>query len=233
MTDEEPFSGSGFTMKVEVKDDLMVQEVKAIYWFENELVHNVSMERSDGDNFILDVDIPYKDSIFNYLFFAEDTSGNMNNTEASRIGILLVDLGLIKDITVPDKMYTGSTHKVKLSVINPEFLGSVNLVWGFGDRMSSNISRDPESDLEFDVTVPLDSLDSFNFKVDVSDLSGKWFSSLVTSIDVIDNIDPSIDGETFRHHDLAETGQEIDINGSVNDNVGLDQVVLHYRINEE
>jgi PKD repeat protein len=134
-------TGDLFTFKATVTDNVEVFEVQAVYWYEEGDKQHVIMENTAGDDWEGSIEIGHTLDQLTYNLNAEDTSGNINCSEAKNITIVDNDLPEITDVGAdPLENISGGNVNISAIVTDNIQLTDVNLYIVYPDSSVHNFS---------------------------------------------------------------------------------------------
>ncbi|NOQ55121.1 MAG: hypothetical protein GQ558_11030, partial [Thermoplasmata archaeon] len=171
-----------------------------------------------------------------YHFYVVDTSGNWNKTEYITVGVLdNDDPEFIEDLT-DSAAFTGSTIDFEVNVSDNVGIQGVFVVYWFGENppdiinetMTLTAGGPPRVGIFslYDVHVPRNSLESIHYYFVSMDSSGNWNRSQTASIEVIDNILPTLIEDLTPSS--GTTGETFTFTFTVGDNIGIKRTELEY-----
>jgi len=158
---------------------------------------------------------------YEFYTIATDNVGNIENATGIKDTTCGYDLGppLIIDNSSATST-TGETYSFNFNV-NDYNITAVYVIYQFGTASETNITAISVSSDEYtlNITIPLNSTDPLHYRLVALDHSGKWNSTTVKSVSIVDNDDPIANAGS---NQTVTDGSIVMFNGSgSSDNIGL------------
>jgi len=220
-------TGEEFEFSVEVKDDSSVAEVCADYWYGSGATNNVTMTKS-GDVWSLKITIEDTFHPLGYRYHAVDASGHWNQTGIEQIPVIDNDLPSLVLDDAPGEAATGRSFMFMVEAEDNIEVASVSVEYWFGEATSDNVTMDKWTGEVWRLTVniPDDDLAPLHYRYWISDSSGNTVNGPETTVEVKDNIPPTILSD--KTSEKAYTGSTFKFNVQVTDNIIVEEVWIEY-----
>jgi len=218
-------TGDSFTFSVDVWDNIAVDKVFVEYWYGAGLHTNASMTKGIGNNYFLAITIPHSLSTLHYIFHANDTSDQWNETAQGDVTVLDNDAPTYVD-NGPGTPTTGDKHTFNVTLgDNIAVANGYVLYWtDTVGPANSTLVAVGGGYYEFTMSIPSDATMLY-YIISVVDTSGNWANSAQISVAVGDNDPPVIvDNSPIS----GTTGDSYTFNVSVTDNIGATGVYVQY-----
>jgi hypothetical protein len=224
---------SGFLVRysINASDNIGLSDVKVEYWYGTEGIRtNVSMRHLSGDIWILGISAPsYRIETLHYFFFAEDISNNTAITQTKDINIIDDQEPIFENDITPNTGYTGDPFEFSVTVFDTIGLDKVTVdYWYSDDGVHNNVSLGHISGNTWNHTiiVPWDSLETLHYFFHAKDFWNNTAVSPTRDIVILDNDKPLfVSGVT---HTIGYTGDPLEFELTVTDNIGVRSVSLGY-----
>jgi hypothetical protein len=220
-------TGDAFVFSFIISDNIEVSSVKLSYGFGEVGTFAKDLFFIGDQLFELEINLP-SDFIgdMSYHLIMNDSTGNVNITEASKVEIFDNDLPFLAAIDMPMTIGCGEILTISLDPEDNIEVDNIEGTYSFGtgERMELFLERDGELYVS-SIEVPSDSLEPVNIFIDIFDVNGNENISLEPTItlEVLDVIDPvvqNIDNSTIYQGEIA------DIAIMSSDNIGVTETIL-------
>ncbi|MEA3557755.1 MAG: hypothetical protein U9R75_00715, partial [Candidatus Thermoplasmatota archaeon] len=225
-------TGDDLNITAIVTDNIAVNDVELEYWYLG-LVHtNVTMVNSGGNNYSYTLSMPSDGGVLNLKFKARDTSMNINSTRNFTYFIIDNDLPVFEMDNTPSIGTTGEELTFSVNVTDNVLPDAAFVEYWYDRGMPTNSSMVMTGPGVFEHNITLThTLSNLTYIFHANDTSNNWNMTGSVNISVIDNDAPTlgIDGSDT----AAYTGDEFVFKIRTIDNIGLENVKVDYRINDE
>ncbi len=222
-----------YPFRVMVTDNIAVQSVDVIYWFDFAMAEQtLTMTKLSGNIYYTLLDLDPKSGTMYYKYKAYDNSSNEFEYDLS----MEVD---IIDNTNPElgmpiyeiNAFTGDQYTISIEATDDVEVEQVRLYYYFGMDMPETvpyIEGVAVGDIYgFTLDIP-DSLEGLHFWIEASDPVGNMDFTGIVDVGVLDNDDPTFDDLLS---DLeAATGEEFMFKVNASDNIEVDHIDVTYTI---
>lgn len=225
--DTTPTSGSTgdpFHFSLYLYDNWNVNNVTVEYWFGNGTHHNISMENNGV--YERSIEIP-EDSldIMHYIYHANDTSGNWNDTDEKAVLIIDNDLPVVGVDNTRGNCSTGESISFEVNITDNIGIQSVHVEYWFNWGGNQNETMSFVSNFSLDMIVP-DNASWIKYRFHFTDSSNNWNSTVVRNISVEDDEFPTFGLDSTPS--IGTTGGQLTFQVSVNDNIAVTNVTVEY-----
>jgi len=191
------------------------------------------VEMEGGPYFDITV-IPSMDSLDPILlrFIVTDMLGSSVSTQYYRVNISDNDPPHLFNVTLPERVGTGDDIGIEVQMEDNIRIDLINIEYGMtGGATSIRTVRDPPSHEIFTIQAPRNRVGAMDVLVSCLDTSGNRGARGPFRITVFDN-DPPWFGE-IQDPERAYRGTLLELSADIYDNIGLTNVELQYRFDED
>jgi hypothetical protein len=234
-------TGDNYTFRVYVVDYVQLYSVWFEYWYGNEEHDNISMiEDLDYPGWWkIKITVPHSLENLHFIFNANDTSNNWNQTVQYDVSVVDNDKPHIwpelEDPFIPGGVgyepgpaYTGDEYAFIASVIDNIAVDTVWVEYWYGYGDSDNNSLISSSEGKWSKNILADhTLEKLHFKFHANDTSNNWNISQEYIIDVIDNDNPEFGNDTSPA--TGTTGDPYSFSIQAKDNIEIYNLTLFYK----
>jgi hypothetical protein len=229
LSDDNATTSDPFHLRVQVEDNIDVEEVRLRWWKEGwNIKNNETMSNSNGLWVKrLMADSSNLEPIY-YSFFALDGSGNHIDSKEGVVKIKDNDAPEFKEDLTDDVAITGGTIGFRIDIFDNIEISSVkvNLERGDGVIEQIQLHEDPDLTWSASIEVPIGSVDHYEYMFEALDSSGNVNSTQWKKVEVTDTVPAVI--EEFSVPDSGNAGSDIRIELRAIDNIGIDKVILKW-----
>ncbi|MFO8052167.1 MAG: PKD domain-containing protein [Thermoplasmatota archaeon] len=222
-------TGDNFRFALEARDNVGLREVYLNYSVNGVFRGNISCFQAIPDEWYAVAELP-SDRIgtLSYHFSAVDGSDNWNRTGALNRTIYDNDEPRIIEDLSDTSANTGGCFSFLLNVSENIGLLNVSVEYWFGEGAHIHLELVEEETGLWggNITVPFRSLDELNYIFRVEDQAGLSNATEPVTVRVHDNMDPVI--VEYPEGLLPTTGDELEVEVRVTDNIGIDLVLMNY-----
>jgi len=210
-------TGEYYIFSIEVEDNIAVSDVNVVYWFGTGEKTNITMVGTDLYTHTISIPSNSDDDLY-YYFISVDTAGNWNQTAMRAVNISDNDLPIFGTDISDLSGTTGEAFNVNIDVSDNIGISEAYIEYWFGEGQHENVTMSGINTITFSISIPLDSVDPFNYIVHVKDINGNWNQTSVKSISILDNDGPLI----LEIEDISiSLGEEVNIKINASDNIGI------------
>jgi hypothetical protein len=224
-TTEAGTTGDPVTFRVEVTDDVAVNNVSVEYGVFGSYYYQEADMVADGDVYSLEIDLPtYLVGTMSYRFHAYDTSGN--NVTSEEGGIIVEDddppTGIVEQ-TLPSEIETGGSYQVTVSVDDNVAVWTVTIVMTFdtGDgepALRAQTLQGLGRSFSGKVLFGPGEVGTITHYIEVEDLYENYFNTSESESTVVDTIPPDME---FLIPITTQVGRKESIEVKATDNIGI------------
>ncbi|MFW6176169.1 MAG: hypothetical protein ACOC40_00570 [Thermoplasmatota archaeon] len=220
-------AGEQFTFNASVEDNILVDNVYVYYWTDTSSPTNMTMFSSGANYYEESIQLPLDCSVLYYNISAVDSSSNWIETNELSTEVKDEDSPIIK-ITTNAEPSTGGYFNVTANItdnigINKGWLQYI-IEDKKGDMIIDNVTMKKDSSWYREIKMPMDSV-NINYSISAEDISGNWNNSDNKSLEVLDDIPPTI---SLNMDFKPTSGQEYTFNITVEENIQVDTVTVEY-----
>jgi hypothetical protein len=177
--------------------------------------------------FTYQIDVP-SDSILPlyYIFHAKDSSNNWAETNIVQKEIRDDDKPVIEDDLSPLIAYTGDEYTFDVIISDNIGLQTVTVEYWFGFGTHNKVPVTGSGQYQLTITIPLDSLDTLHYMIEMSDTSDNSNGSATKNVQVEDNDKPNIGIDSSS--ETGMTGDPYIFEMEAEDNIGIEFVRVNY-----
>ncbi len=224
-----PTTGEEFEVTANVTDNLNLTDVRLNYYLDltsSTTAHtNVSMNQISGPSYNYTIGIPSDALTLYYNISAVDNSTNWNETGELSKAVVDNDAPTLNNNTPIDPT-TGENFTFNASVTDNIGVENVTVYYWTDVSSPKNVSMSLDSGSNYTYTINVPSSATFlNYNISANDTSDNWIQTGAVNLSVTDNDVPSITDPTAG---TPTTGENLEINATVSDNVELSDVRLYY-----
>ncbi len=218
-------TGDLFLFKINISDNIGIESVWLEHWTGSGSHSNNSM--SGSGEYLLEIMIDANSTeMVNYIFHANDTSGNWNSTMVKTLLIIDNDRPIFGYDIFHDSIKTGAVLTISIPISDNIAIKDAYLEYWFGSEPHKNITLTGTGLYSFEVTIPKDTLDPLYYLISVVDISGNW-NSLEGHVNIVDGFEPISNPGPDRtiDEDLGFV-----LNGSLSsDNIGIVDLIWSFK----
>ena len=224
--------GENYTFRINVFDNQLVKDVHCLYWYGTSIEKNISLKSIEENIWTDTIQLPDSLETLNYRFLAEDNSSNWAVSEPHQ----RVLSGEIRPVFIDDQTpaygTTGDPLIIRVSVIDNVWVKRVSTQYWFRpDRKNNESMVKIGGDIwELEIMIPPSQEEPLSYVSYAEDLKGNFNLSELKQIPIIDNDPPVLSSDLT--NDPAFTGETHRFGLIVDDNIGLSEVQLNYRIDD-
>ena len=211
--------GGPVTFSVSVTDNIMVNFVKAEYWYGSGLHTTTSM--SGPNPYTLTVTTPpYSNATLHYQFNAIDAAGNRASTTVKDIGLVDIKRPSFGVDLTPSGGTTGDGLTFSISTIDNIEIVDVVVVYSINDAAPVNTSMSGSSSpYVYQAIMPWNITGYLDYSFGAVDSSGNWNWTGQISIDITDNDAPTFGSDITPT--VGYTDDEFTFTVAALDNIGI------------
>ncbi|MBN1389811.1 MAG: hypothetical protein JXA22_04110 [Candidatus Thermoplasmatota archaeon] len=218
-------TGEVFGLRIEVLDNIDVDEVHLEYWFGTGGHQNVTM--TGAGPYLYSIIIPNDmTEKLSYSIHAVDPSMNWNRTQIVDVSVIDNDM---PGSWLDSSDMTGTTGDIftfDIQVADNIGIDPVYLEYWFGSGQHMNVTMTEGDPFTLDITIPFNSTDMLHYIFHACDTSGNWNTTSQADVIVMDNDLPVIGPDTTPG--TGYTGEPFSFTFEVMDNIGIDSVHVDY-----
>lgn len=222
-------TGDSYEFAVEVTDNIEVDEVWVEYWFGSGTHYNEYMDKGAGDGWSHAITVPlHSAEPLLYIFHANDTSNNLNETPVTVINVTDNDLAVFLTDNTPTTATTGDSFEFVVEVTDNILIKQIYVELWYGiSEGPYQLSMEWDSGNEWTNEIEVeDTLENLNYIFHARDHVDNWNQTTQKSITIIDNDKPVF--EMDPPPDQARTGEDYSIYVGVTDNIEIKNVSVEY-----
>jgi len=221
LSQDQASTGDEFVFKAEVYDTYGIYSITVEHWIGNS-PHQFLDMIGDG-TYSVSTALPNNQiGTMRYIIRASDEAGNTAETATVSVVITDNDKPTLKEYLGANNTFTGDDYSIKASFSDNIGLEQVYVMYRFG---SGNEAEGQMVELSnnylFTVNVPVYSVDPLIFSFIITDKAGNELRTGPFTIPVRDSILPKIEVSSPV---TARTGEEITVNYSASDNIGVTNI---------
>ncbi len=229
MTQTTATTGDAFTFLLSAKPDINLSSVNVEYWYGELGDHkNILMTRGSGNLWNHYIIVP-SDSLdtLHYFFCAKNNSNIFAPTWTKDVDVFDNDQPVIREDITPGEGTTGDPFIFSIEAEDNIGVAGLSVEYWYGDGTPMDLDLHRSVGLLWEGSISVvDTLDEINYQVIATDTSGNENSTPVRTVVVIDNDDPEL--VTHAIPMSATTGDPLELNVIVTDNIGIASVTVVY-----
>ncbi|MGA1821502.1 MAG: hypothetical protein ACMUIG_03130 [Thermoplasmatota archaeon] len=233
-TTPRPYTGDPFTFKVNVSDNIEIQQVIVVYWYNPDIMKKEILDHSRGGEYSIEIVIPYSlVSHLQYFFNVTDISGNWVWSDTVSLSIVDNDPPVLSDYHENEIEVVDNVINLFVYATDNIDIHAVYLEYWFGDEESNNITMN--GSYRYGIQIVPKSSDNYtlNYRISAVDMSGNWVKGEMVSISFenrIDEYDPVLLNDTTP--EMAFSGERLEFVIEATDNIGIKEVIIEYWFDE-
>ncbi len=219
-------TGDPLEFKVEITDNIEVDSVWLDYGYEEWPEENLSMTRSEENNWTVTIDVfENPPGPLYYTFCFNDTSNNWNRTPEVDMEVYDNDLPFLGVDNTPAIAIMGQQITFQVNIEDNIDTQDVYVEYRYGDGTVTNLSLSRSSYFEVTIDI-LNILEDIHYSFHFSDTSGNWNQTAENTVVVFDYTLPFISEDLSDRS--AKTGDGFEFQVFVYDNIEVFGVSAHY-----
>jgi len=222
-------TGDDLTFSINMKGEIPISSMFIEYWFGAERHVNVSMTDVGGLTWNRTIGIPNNSlDDLHYKFSAQVRTKIWINTSVKDVTILDNDVPEFKDEFTYSSAFTGDPFVFSIMTIDNIGVNKVDVDYWFGsgEHEYITLSAEPDSLWEAEIMIPMNSLESLNYKYIAHDDSGNYNDTSIGNIPVYDNDKPGLNATQQVSSVIG--GTDLSLSVEVTDNINVSDVFIEY-----
>ena len=225
------FTGDRFTLAVQMTDNLKVQKVTVEHWSQGSSYRENSTltEGAEGVWYYTGEAPANSDADIIYTFHARDTAGNWNTSKRFEMRVMDNDPPVIVSETAPSTATTGEKMDISIEVTDNLAVSDVLISYrtsGTGDHSEASMTKGVSNIWSWSLFVPSSATGPIQYMIVAHDNNGNENRTGERSLRVVDDDGPLI--IEVQVASSVKAGDELWVNASVMDNVGLEEVLVEW-----
>ena len=183
-------TGDKFTFRINVTDNIDIEDVTLEYWLEGRNPVNVTMLRTFDFTYEYLIPLDFNGSIY-YFFSVCDYTHNWNSSEFFSREVLDNDRPNILEDKSPQQGTTGDEYRFCVEPMDNIGVERVNVEYWFENGEKLNVSMNNEdSDFVLKIRIPLNTLGPMHYFYHMWDTSSNSNKTQIINVTIIDNDPP-------------------------------------------
>jgi hypothetical protein len=224
-------TGDPFWFRVNVTDNIDVEEVWVEYWWENLTHLNETMVQTNSPQWTKSIMIPHRLDSMHFIFHVIDRRGNYNNSTGLIVHVIDNDPpSMIVDLT-PETVSAGEMFNLSIRAddnIEVDFV-TVEVWSGMGSHMNLTLVKDELDTWATLIQSPIGSLDTIWYIARIGDTSNNTMEGSIRSVRVVDTTPPRIVEDLTDETGIA--GRTLEFLVNMTDNLLVTDVWIQYQDN--
>ena len=217
-------TGDMITFNISVTDNIDIRNVTIEYWYGLGIHYNRTMVGSGS--YMLTLSVPSDIISLHYIFHANDSAGNWNETEEKVVIIIDNDKVIFGIDSTPVFGTTGDTVTFNISITDNIDVRNVSVEYWFGSSIHYNSTMIGYDPYLLTVSIPYESIDMLHYIFHANDSAGNWNETTQKDLTIIDNDKPILMNDFTSR--TCTTGDPFSFNVSINDNIRVMEVSVEY-----
>ena len=224
-------TGDGLTFIVAAHDNIAIDSVFLIYSFDGVNYGPPEEMPFDMGHYILEVDMAADATVVYHSFNVTDTSGLWNDSVSGEKQVLDNDAPTLETDLSENRGTTGDNYTFRIRALDNIGVKSVRVNWAHG-MFQEEIELYPERNEMWigNITLDFHSAEYLSYTIYMEDEAGNSNESDPKTVTVLDNDRPNFLEELTSKE--PKTGKLYNVSVRIEDNIGVDAVMLGYVINE-
>ena len=220
-------TGEQLNFSVNVTDDVAVYGVWVEYWYGTGSHTNSTMTQGTGDIWYHIITVADTLDTLHYMFHANDTSDNWNETSMKNITITDNDRPVFGTDGTPSSRTTGEQLTFSINVTDNVGVNTVTVEYWYGTGTHTNVTMTNVGGNQWDYTITVaDTLDTLYYIFHANDTSDNWNETSTGSVSISDNDRPVFGTDGTPSSRM--TGEQLTFSINVTDNIGVSTVTVEY-----
>ena len=213
------------TLDVTAIDDIGIDSVVAEFFLPNNSSQNISLTPSSNNTYLANISLPNLTGTYNITIIANDTSGNVNNTQTTHFNAIDITAPTITLIS-PQNLEEFNFSENVLIDVNVSDNIAVDSVFAIINSSVGNVTILPLSFVNLtqysgNFTLPQNFVGIYDIEIQANDTSNNT-NSITFQIEALDNIAPQVVDTSGLNGTSIEYGSTITINSTITDSIGVD-----------
>ena len=231
LTGLEATTGDPINLLLSARDNIGIDTAWLEWWWEGDRFHeNVSLSRSENGTWNHSMILPHNEvKTLNYVFHVNDTHDNWNSTGSFNRSMRDDDEPVLEDDFSYTEAYTGNPVVLMVKTRDNVGVSNVNLSYRLGpdgEWTEEDMDIMPMFNYSATLEVPVNCSGPLHYRFSSYDNNGNVNVSELTTILVLDNIDPSV--EWIESASEFRSNGTLMVNASCYDNIGIGEVTLQW-----
>ena len=218
-------TGDPFTFSIMISDNIDPHTVTVEYWYGSGTHVNTTMTGTGTYSLTITIPSASLDEL-NYIFHANDSSGNWNETSEEMVSVNDNDRPTFSNDLTPTMATTGDPFTFSIMVSDNIDPHTVTVEYWYGSETHVNTTMTGTGTYSLTITIPSASLDDLNYIIHANDSSGNWNGGPMKAVSVYDNDRP----EPMMDHTSgsAFSGEDFTFSIELKDNIRVDSAWVNY-----